>query len=36
MNQNTELFVNLPPDILLQIFSECDVLDILSLSSVRR
>jgi len=35
MNQNTELFTDLPPDILFQIFSECDVLGILNLSSVR-
>jgi hypothetical protein len=35
MDQNTKLFIDLPPDILLQILAECDTLDILNLSSVR-
>jgi len=36
MGQNPTLFTGLPSDVLFWIFSECSVLDILSLSSVRR
>ena len=36
MGQNPTLFTSLPSDVLFWIFSECSVLDILSLSSVRR
>ena len=35
MDQHTEQLIDLPFDILLQILGECDVLDTLSLSSVR-
>ena len=35
MGQNAKLLTDLPSDALLQIFTECDVLDILNLSSVR-
>ena len=35
MDQKPRLFVDLLSDVLLQIFSECSVLDILNLSSVR-
>ena len=35
MQRDTKLFIDLPPDILIQVFSECDVFDVLSLSSVR-
>jgi len=35
MDQKAKLFIDLPSDIFLRIFDECDVLDVLSLSSVR-
>ena len=35
MQRDTVRFIDLPSDILLQVFGECDVFDVLSLSSVR-
>ena len=35
MDRKPRLFVDLPPDVLLQVFGECCVLDIVCISSVR-
>ena len=35
MQRDAARFIDLPSDILLHVFGECDVFDILSLSSVR-